>query len=358
MSDLSQLFRKVPKQLPRITSLNDHRIYSLECRELLKAIETLSADPKNINEVNGENGHTLLHIAVTETEDVPCSFVQPNTPKLSSQILDLVQKLVFMGSNIDAVDKNGDTPLHLAVRNPACPATVIEFLLGQGADTSITNKLGETAHYETISYGDFSKSYMFVRMYDGFYGPAGLKYYQTYYDLCVAIVRTNGDITSELKVAHEVDQLTKNGEIPDLNFPKIRGGESPLYFAVNVAGKKILLVERLLRRGADPNPIPGLNRKSVMHKAVTKGNCGLVTTLRKFGGNVKVLDSKGNTTLNRVSATKNNWEMVQSLADSVDANLPNQKGRTALHSACLFSDFKTAWMLVFMSNARMDVRDR
>jgi len=59
-----------------------------------------------------------------------------------NRLLDLVKVLILHGANIHARDKHGRTPLYLAC-DAQCPDTV-KFLMSQGADMNVSDEWGET----------------------------------------------------------------------------------------------------------------------------------------------------------------------------------------------------------------------
>ena len=64
--------------------------------------------------------------------------------------LDLMQKLSDKGAAVDHRDKTGATPLLAALRNPASPAPVIDFLLAKGADINAADQGGRTPLMEAV----------------------------------------------------------------------------------------------------------------------------------------------------------------------------------------------------------------
>ena len=94
------------------------------------------------------NGDSLLHIAVREASSL---FSDTRVPHMSSRVV--VELLLEAGAPVNAVNREGDTPLHLAVFNQ--PATmrgddkdwseVIDALLEHGAHIDKPNKAGKTA---------------------------------------------------------------------------------------------------------------------------------------------------------------------------------------------------------------------
>ncbi|KAK3610172.1 hypothetical protein CHS0354_038811 [Potamilus streckersoni] len=91
-------------------------------------------------EPRGTNGFTPLHLACArETTNVGrypvCSFP-------SSSVVEL---LVEVGANVNAVDVDKNTPLHIAAVNRPCRADVIHSLLKNGAHIDAANKDRKTA---------------------------------------------------------------------------------------------------------------------------------------------------------------------------------------------------------------------
>jgi ankyrin repeat protein len=57
--------------------------------------------------------------------------------------LDIVRKLLYLGADINAVDNDGDTPLHIVVDFGEEYIEVVKLLLDYGADTTIKNNKGK-----------------------------------------------------------------------------------------------------------------------------------------------------------------------------------------------------------------------
>ncbi|MBX9786887.1 MAG: ankyrin repeat domain-containing protein [Alphaproteobacteria bacterium] len=69
------------------------------------------------------NGDTPLHVAIKNSED------------------ETVQYLIEEGADVDCLDANGDTPLHIAIKNSE--DKIAQSLIEEGADTSLRSKGGK-----------------------------------------------------------------------------------------------------------------------------------------------------------------------------------------------------------------------
>lgn len=87
-----------------------------------KVLAMIAADPAVI-EIRDDRGSTLLHAA--------CFYAD----------VELVKTLVGSGADVNAVDRDGVTPLMLSVNH----VDIVKLLLDAGADTSAVSKLNRTA---------------------------------------------------------------------------------------------------------------------------------------------------------------------------------------------------------------------
>ncbi|PIG85595.1 hypothetical protein AARAC_007318 [Aspergillus arachidicola] len=150
------------------------------CRRLdvLWLFQNLGLLSPSIMEQRDEEGNTALHCAIGKTIDLPSRVVaevsaedeqlevikllasegaDTNARTLTGEaplhllanielpelILPLADLLIEYGAKINAVDSDGCTSLHLAVKN--CQDDLVAILLYQDADTEIMNENGETA---------------------------------------------------------------------------------------------------------------------------------------------------------------------------------------------------------------------
>ena len=63
----------------------------------------------------------------------------------------IVKILLDSGANVNASNDWGITPLMKAAANPKCSVQLIKLLIKQGADTTITNRLGQFALHFAVS---------------------------------------------------------------------------------------------------------------------------------------------------------------------------------------------------------------
>jgi len=91
-------------------------------------------------------GHTPLHRAIC---GMPQFIGNIDTYKIIDRYLEIIKCLIESGMNIDAIDKDHNTPLHFAVRN----IQIVQLLLDHGADKECVNIRGQTADMVADDYG-------------------------------------------------------------------------------------------------------------------------------------------------------------------------------------------------------------
>jgi hypothetical protein len=101
--------------------------------------EVLLSAGARVHEVTPENGYTALHWAVH------------HKPRNQQEVTRVVELLVKYGSEVNAVGRNGVTPLMLAAWFGAGPAA--EYLLMRGADRALKDAKGKTAREMAVQRG-------------------------------------------------------------------------------------------------------------------------------------------------------------------------------------------------------------
>lgn len=205
--------------------------------------------------------------------------------------------------------------LHVAVefsRNDR----IIDLLLRRGADPTVRDHRGRTAHFIAVVENQFENSLkIFRRLRGRQLTRADERLYFRYYRLCLG----------DQKYLRSLD---------DVDFLRFPGIESPLYHAV--VRKDRTMVEKLLKKGADPCPMKNLKRCSAFHRAIALRSMDTVRIFLRYGADARSLDENGNTTL-IVACTSSGQEMFKVFSDcGIDPNLTNFKKETPLHLACRY----------------------
>lgn len=110
-----------------------HYVNDVEIFNVLKNHKAFGETVKALNKV----GETILHICVRSKS---CS-------------IDLCSKLIESGIDVNALDHSGNTPLHNAVTNQ--PVPVCKFLINRNANINLKNRNGQTVAHLALSTSNF-----------------------------------------------------------------------------------------------------------------------------------------------------------------------------------------------------------
>lgn len=267
----------------------------------------LAEKPDSVNSKD-KDGKTPLHLAV------------------QSGNKDVIEFLLAQGAEIDAKDNKENTPLHnaLALRR----AGIARFLLSKGADVKIKDKDGMPA----IAYALMG----------------GLK------ELLVPILDSGQDVNEDfkdgLRIIHLASLLGDKEIIEilldrgaDINV-KSKENITPLYAAIYLGHTD--MAELLLSRGADKDFREDQTGRTYLHLAVIKGYGDMVELFGARGLDVNVRDNNRMTPLQY--AAKYGHKKIADLLIKHDArakNLEENYGMSPLLQKKLKSGEAVAWYL-------------
>lgn len=136
-------FKLLMNEHPDLKATDSHGMTALHHACALGAVEMVTILLKEGADIYGtsNDGKNALHHAVSIAP--LCFTPQPSEGGLTICPLTVPQMLASAGVNINAFDKNGNTPLHIAASNGL--VGVIAALLQAGAKPNIKNKAGSTS---------------------------------------------------------------------------------------------------------------------------------------------------------------------------------------------------------------------
>lgn len=197
----------------------------------------------------------------------------------------IVELLIEVGADINAVDEDGNTTLHRAMclSNPE----IAEILIKKGADLEIKNKLGETPlayfHKQWVA-GSNPLPIVKLLVKAGANLEVVDKMKRTL--LIKAILSKFPNVAEFLiELGVDVNATTKN-----------KDKESPLYSAT--VANNVRMVELLIQKGANVNAICGYFKQTALHVASEYSNrLEIAELLIQAGASVDIKDSYGKTAL-------------------------------------------------------------
>lgn len=305
---------------------------------LSKALDiSLEMTQKVINSNNCSTrdslGNTPLHIAISRGAS-------------HEQIV----YLITTGSDINARNRNGDSPLFLAVKSNL--RAVGELLLAKGADVFATN----TENYSPLKMAmmlggdvqDWILSSEVIRATDGI-GNTPLHYAAEWQiDSAVSVLLEKGANTNIQNSSGETPLFSavKTDSVSTLRLLIQKGanteirdflGNTALHSCVRFDSKNTALV--LMSSGIDVNA-QNLSGKTALHEAARTGKTAMVTLLLDNGANINSTDATGKTVLID-SIHSGNIELVKMLLTrGASPQIQEMYGRNAYHEAAEFGNIE------------------
>ena len=277
----------------------DHALHIAARNGDIQAVQLLVDCGADVNALNG-CGQTPLHTAAGGEKDCP----------------ELCSILLKHNAKIDAVDKDGNQPLHLACKRRH--AATRNLLLSHGADVTALNKQQQRPLHLA------NKSIL-----NSFQVHSG--------DHALHIAARNGDIQAvQLLVDCGADVNALNG-----------CGQTPLHTAAGGEKDCPELCSILLKHNAKIDAVDK-DGNQPLHVACEAALTSTVQHLLDCNADVLATNNFYQTALHKAACSKRDWPevCVMLIAKGAQVNATDGSGDTSLHVACQKGNMKTVDVLV------------
>jgi ankyrin repeat protein len=220
-----------------------------------------------------------------------------------------LKSLIHKGANVNAVNSNGDRPLHSAILNfetgRGSSIEIVRLLLDLGADVNAADYFGETPLHRAVSRGNVDIVVLLLER--GAY--VNTKNNDGKTPLSEGISRKS--ITPEI-----VSLLLESGAKPDVSDNQ---DMTSLHWAVDMDSSEVIeeteieIIRLLLEKGANPNA-PDNEGQTPLHLAISKKNSiEVIRLLLEKGANPNARGGDGVTPLHLATFNKSPIEVVRLL---------------------------------------------
>jgi len=351
------------KSIRKVARQNKKTIYPLhdaiESMDIERIQELLEAGPiVNFQDING---NTTLHLAIKHIDTFLNHHLQPLSETYTtsnfksidrtslthhclaaikkSYIEAIVRRLLELGADINASNKQGETPLHTAVQ--ASSEEAIKLLSEQGANIMVKDIYGNSPLHYAAETGQLEVAKLLIAHWG--------------HDI-VNIKNSNNETALHwaAKGGHleVVDLLIRQGTNVET---KDKSGNSPIHYAAEAGQLKV--IKLLIKEWSGNVNAKNNNNESALHHAAKKGHVTVVRFLIKKG---ITIDSQNKHGYNPLSlAVENRHAAVINFLKKKGANIDtvDDEDRTPLHWAALQGHTELIKQLK-EEGANIDVRDQ
>ncbi|MEG5045844.1 ankyrin repeat domain-containing protein [Microcoleus sp. B4-C1] len=323
----------------------------------------------NIKEDNAQNGkstallHNAAHIGFKELvqqliKDGANVAIRDDYRRTPLHYATTKEVAALLMLDVNARDKSGNTPLHLAVDRGS--QDIAELLIANGAGVNVRNENGQTPLYRAIAIGHNEIAALLinngtdVNNIDGS-GTTPLHkaaHYGTVKILKLLIAKgaeiniqdnqrkTPLDIAVDLKLQDTVALLISKN--PDVN-SEDKEGRTLLHIAVDFKLKDV--AKQLIAKGAFVNAKNSL-LQTPLHLAVAQGSQDIAELLIANGARVNARNENGQTPLYQAIAIGHNDIAALLIKNGADVNNRDMCNTTPLHKAAHYDTVEIFELLI------------
>lgn len=296
---------------------------------------------------------TLLHRAIDENKEAvaifliksQCDLDSPRQPGLNGEggdeakdkasplhlccqwgLTKVLQTLIDHGANVNSLDADNKTPLHIAIENQH--DEIISILLCHPSiDLKIRDKTGNTPFAAALTIRKHNAA---QKILDRLPSAAEQMDQRGRNFLHTAVMKD--DLESVLFLL--AIQVDVNSRVHDAN------QSTPLHLAAS--SKNEMITRNLILAGARVNECDVV-QKTPLHIAAERGNLSAVSALIQNGADYDAMDNDGNNGLH-IAVRGGNLTIVREMLteSNVNAEAVNLKGRNPLHELCRTGEDNTA----------------
>ncbi|XP_018336887.1 protein fem-1 homolog C [Agrilus planipennis] len=142
------VFKRQVENFDRILKCITHLIYLLlqtaKTEDQMIFVKQIVTNLVCINPTSAVTEDTLLHLCVSKSNTIRSSYFLEEVPMAIFPKLDVIQFLLDCGSNVNARNETGCTPLHVATMPNNNDTTLVKLLLHYGAHIDQPNSSGDS----------------------------------------------------------------------------------------------------------------------------------------------------------------------------------------------------------------------
>lgn len=277
---------------------------------------------------------TLLHRAIEEHKEATAVFLIRNgcdldSPKQTNRVTPMhlccqiglarvLQALIDYGANVNALDSNNKTPLHIAIE---CEHDeLIGILLSHPAiDLKTQDQSGNSVFATALTIRKHKAAQSILERM-----PNAAEQMDRRGRNFLHIAIMKDDLESVLFLL--AIQVDVNSRVHDIN------QTPPLHLAA--ASKNEMITRNLILAGARINDRDA-TQKTALHVAAERGNLEALSALLENGADFDAVDSNGNNALH-IAVRESHLTVVRELltVSTINAEAINLKGKNPLHELC------------------------